>query len=192
MVKWRVHAQKPGPKGSALHGSVSGRVCFSSSRGSKFCPLSSDTRSPTSLTVTNTPGAHEPQVRPQPHGLGRIGARRLRPGVLQQRILALPAILLLVDPQLHRSQPFHATSLSTWNLDFHRRLAKYMQNMVGKLNHAFALGTFNGVESGLKKELPSKQLPKTAKFMSSKEHGSTFMTNLCLSTRDGFIKLSHM
>ena len=25
---------------------------------------------------------------------------------------------------MHRSQPFHATSLSTWNLDFHRRLAK--------------------------------------------------------------------
>ena len=50
------------------------------------------------------------------------------------------------------------------------------------------------VESGLKtkKELPSKLLPKTAKFVSSKEHGSTFMTNLCLSMRDGFIKLSHM
>ena len=31
------------------------RVCFSSSRGSKLCPLSSDTRSPTSLTVTKTP-----------------------------------------------------------------------------------------------------------------------------------------
>ena len=48
------------------------------------------------------------------------------------------------------------------------------------------------VESGLKtkKELPSK-LPKTAKFVSSKEHGATFMTNLLL-TRDGFIKLSHM
>ena len=50
------------------------------------------------------------------------------------------------------------------------------------------------VESGLmtKKELPLKLLPKTAKFVSSQEHGSTFMTNLCLSTREGFIKLSHM
>ena len=42
------------------------------------------------------------------------------------------------------------------------------------------------------KELPSKQPPKTAKFVSSKEHGWTFMTDPCLSTRDGFIKLSHM
>ena len=43
------------------------------------------------------------------------------------------------------------------------------------------------VESGLKtkKELLSKLLAKTAKFVSLKEHGSTFMTNLCLSTRDG-------
>ena len=67
-----------------------------------------------------------------------------------------------------------------------------MQNMVGKLNHAITLN-FQEVESGLKtkKELHSKLLPKTAKFVSSKEHGSTFMTNLCLSTRDGFIKLSH-
>ena len=74
-------------------------------------------------------------------------------------------------------------------------LHRDMQNMVGKLNHAITLGTFNGGrESGLKtkKELQSKLLPKTAKFVSSKEHGSTFMTNLCLSTRDGFIKLSHM
>ena len=46
-------------------------------------------------------GAHEPQARPHPHGLGRIGARRLRPGVLhQQRILRRsPAILSLVDLQ---------------------------------------------------------------------------------------------
>ena len=28
------------------------------------------------------------------------------------------------ERSMHRSQPFHATSLSTWNLDFHRRLAK--------------------------------------------------------------------
>ena len=30
----------------------------------------------------------------------------------------------LDERSMHRSQPFHATSLSTWNLDFHRRLAK--------------------------------------------------------------------
>ena len=72
-------------------------------------------------------------------------------------------------------------------------LHRDMQNMVGKLNHAL-LELSMEVESGLKtkKELPSKQPPKTAKFVSSKEHGWTFMTNLCLSTRDGFIKLSHM
>ena len=33
---------------------------------------------------------------------------------------------------------------------------------------------------------------KTAKFMSLQEHGSTFMTNPCLSTHDAIIKLSHI
>ena len=73
-------------------------------------------------------------------------------------------------------------------------LHRDMQNMVGKLNHAITLGTFNGGRVWIEdeEELLSKLLAKTAKFVSSKEHGSTFMTNLCLSTRDGFIKLSHM
>ena len=32
-------------------------------------------------------------------------------------------------------------------------------------------------------ELPSKLLPKTAKFVSLKEHGSTFRTNLSFNAR---------
>ena len=62
----------------------------------------------------------------------------------------------LDERSMHRSQPFHATSLSTWNLDFPRRLAKSSNRTtsrhakhVGKLNHAITLGTFNEVESGL-------------------------------------------
>ena len=72
-------------------------------------------------------------------------------------------------------------------------LHRDMQNMVGKLNHAITLGTFNGGrvwiedDEGTSIETP----PKTAKFVSSKEHGSTFMTDPCLSTCDGFIKLSN-
>ena len=50
----------------------------------------------------------------------------------------------LVGNSVHRGQPFHATSLSTWNLDFHRRLARIglhrdVQNMVGKTEPAIIL-----------------------------------------------------
>ena len=63
-----------------------------------------------------------------------------------------------------------------------------------ELNHAITLGIFNGGrwiedEEGTSIETTTT---KKAKFVSSKEPGSTFMTNLCLSMRDGFIKLSHM
>ena len=71
-------------------------------------------------------------------------------------------------------------------------LHRDVQNMIGKLNHAITLGTFNGGRVWIENdELPSKQPLKTAKFVSSKEHGGTFMTDPS-STRDGFIKLSHM
>ena len=75
-------------------------------------------------------------------------------------------------------------------------LHRDMQNMVGKLNHAITLGTFNGGrvwiedEEGTSIETTTKN--GKVRELKAKEHGSTFMTNLCLLTRDSFIKLSHM
>ena len=73
-------------------------------------------------------------------------------------------------------------------------LHRDMQNMVGELNHAITLGNFIGgrvwieEDEGTSLEKPAK----TTKFVSLKAHGLTFMTSLCLSTHDAFIKLSHM
>ena len=65
-----------------------------------------------------------------------------------------------------------------------------MQNMVG-----ITLGTFNGGRVWIEDEEGTsiETTTKNGKVRElKKEHGSTFMTDPCLSTRDGFIKLSHM
>ena len=72
-----------------------------------------------------------------------------------------------------------------------------MQNMVGKLNHAIALGSFSGGrvwiedDEGTSMEKLSKN-GKVRELKGSKAHGLTFMTSLCLSTHDAFVKLNHM
>ena len=72
-----------------------------------------------------------------------------------------------------------------------------MQNMVGKLNHAITLGTFNGGRVWIEDE-EGTSIETTSKNGKVRELKGTWIdihdkpTNLCLSTRDGFIKLSHM
>ena len=109
----RVHVAEPNPapEGQALHGSVGDGAAkagvLQQLPGLEALPafqrhaLSHFTDGDEDALLHFAAGAHESQARPHSHGLGRIGARRLRPGVLhQQRILRRsPAILSLVDLQ---------------------------------------------------------------------------------------------
>ena len=68
-----------------------------------------------------------------------------------------------------------------------------MQNMVGKLNHAIALGSFSGGRVWIEDDegTSMEKLSKNGKVRELK--GSWVdIHDKCLSTHDAFIKLNHM